>query len=274
MVGKIATGEIDNLTTDDGKAAAVALSRMGGAARLGQRVWQPGAARRPPRKLPKSVGKPTAWNNSRNIFLVFGRRHDMILSSFGEQGMPDRTMSETLDAVGEVLLDEFAEIVRTGHARYMSYKPEDLIELDVRAQSACTYCHMHSEADRRLIDREGIRRLEVLGGLRLWLVESANVVIRLKKMDEDGRTANYPTKQAQDYDAQRELPGLPLPPVRLTAGYWLDATQQIIQRVQICRPNGGRHAPTWCAAIVPSEERKVGERIWIDVTRQRGFRGI
>ena len=31
MIGKIATGEIDDLTTDDGKnAAAVALGRMGG----------------------------------------------------------------------------------------------------------------------------------------------------------------------------------------------------------------------------------------------------
>ena len=34
MIGKIATGEIDDLTTDDGKnAAAVALGRMGGKAR-------------------------------------------------------------------------------------------------------------------------------------------------------------------------------------------------------------------------------------------------
>lgn len=33
-IGKIATGEIENLTTDDGKnAAAVALGRMGGKAR-------------------------------------------------------------------------------------------------------------------------------------------------------------------------------------------------------------------------------------------------
>ncbi len=33
-IGKIATGDIDDLTTDDGKnAAAVALGRMGGAAR-------------------------------------------------------------------------------------------------------------------------------------------------------------------------------------------------------------------------------------------------
>ena len=33
MIGKIATGEIDDLTTDDGKNAAVALGRMGGKAR-------------------------------------------------------------------------------------------------------------------------------------------------------------------------------------------------------------------------------------------------
>lgn len=34
MIGKIATGEIEDMTTDDGKnAAAVALGRMGGKAR-------------------------------------------------------------------------------------------------------------------------------------------------------------------------------------------------------------------------------------------------
>ena len=34
MIGRIATGEIDDLTTDDGKnAAAVALGRVGGKAR-------------------------------------------------------------------------------------------------------------------------------------------------------------------------------------------------------------------------------------------------
>jgi hypothetical protein len=34
MIGKIATGEIEDMTTDDGKnAAAVALGRMGGRAR-------------------------------------------------------------------------------------------------------------------------------------------------------------------------------------------------------------------------------------------------
>jgi hypothetical protein len=187
--------------------------------------------------------------------------------------MPDRSMGETLNALGEAALDELADIVRIGHAKYMAYRPEDLIELDVRAQSACTYCHMHAEADRRLFDRPEIRALEIRGGLKLWLYEEASAVIRLKKMDEDGKTRNYPTKQARDYDAQRQLPELPLPPVRLTVGYWLDATGQQINRVQVARPNG-RRVPTWCAAIVPKEERKAGEAIWVDVTRQKRFGGL
>jgi hypothetical protein len=33
MIGRIATGEIEDLTTDDGKNATVALGRMGGRAR-------------------------------------------------------------------------------------------------------------------------------------------------------------------------------------------------------------------------------------------------
>jgi hypothetical protein len=186
--------------------------------------------------------------------------------------MPDRTMDQTLDAVGDAAIDELAAIVSAGHARYLKYAPADIVELDVRAQAACTYCHMHGEADRRLMGRGDIRHIDYQGGLKLWLYEAANVVFRLKKMDEDGKSRNYPTKQAKDYDAQRELPGLPLPPVRLTAGYWLDATGQIINRVQIARPDG-RRLPMWCAAVIPQEQRKAGERIWIDVTRQKGFGG-
>ena len=166
--------------------------------------------------------------------------------------MPHRSMDETLDAIGMAFLEEIDEIVRAGHTRYMSYSPEDLIELDIRAQSACTYCHMLSEADRRFLDREGIRPLEIRGALKVWLVEPANVVIRLKKMDEDGKTRNYPTKQARDYDAQRQLPDLPLPPVRLTAGYWLDATGPIITGpLQFARGRrSARVRASWRAAIV------------------------
>lgn len=179
--------------------------------------------------------------------------------------MPDRTITETMDALG-ALLDDFDQITRAAHSRFRAYRPEDIIELDTRAQAACTYCHMASEADRRFLDRAGIRFIEI-NGLRLWLSEEANAVIRFKKMDEDGRVRNYPTQQAKDFDRGFDLPGLPMPPVRLTAGYLLDPTGTSFIRTQIARPMGTKRT-MWCAAVVPAEEREVGERAWRDVTRQ------
>jgi hypothetical protein len=182
--------------------------------------------------------------------------------------MPLRTMEETLDAMGDELLIELDEIARHANARYRTYQPADLVELDVRAQAACTYCHMLAEADRRFVNRPDVRTLDIRG-LKLWLFKNANVVIRLKKMDENGQSRNYPTKQAEDFDAQKQLPGLPLPPVRLTAGYFLDKTGTTVVRSQIARPQ--RRGANWCAAVLPREDRKPGKRIWIEVTGQGRF---
>ncbi len=175
-------------------------------------------------------------------------------------------MAETMDALDALhLLDAFDQIARAAHARYRAYKPEDLVELDNRAQAACTYCHMVADADRRFLGRAGIRVLDIRG-LKLWLFEEANAAIRMKKMDEDGRSRNYPTKQAKKFDAGADLPGLPMPPVRLTAGYLLDVTGTTFVRAQIARPVG--RGAMWCAAIVPREERTAGARTWRDGTRQ------
>jgi hypothetical protein len=179
--------------------------------------------------------------------------------------MPDRTLDQTMNAL-VLYLDEFDQITRSAHARYRAYNPADLLEHDARAQAACTYSHMNAEAERRLIGKSGIIPLEIRG-LKLWLFEEANVVIRLKKMDEDGNTRNYPTEQAKGFDRGWDLPGLPMPPVRLTAGYFLDKTGTQFERSQIARPVGQKRTK-WCAAIVPSEVRKPGDRAWIDVTRQ------
>lgn len=95
--------------------------------------------------------------------------------------MPNRTMSETLDAFGS-LLDEFDQIARSAHARFRSYRRDDLVELDIRAQAACTYAHMLADADRRFLSRPGVKTLDIRG-LKLWLFEEANAVVRFKKMD-------------------------------------------------------------------------------------------
>lgn len=182
--------------------------------------------------------------------------------------MPDRTLDQTMEALS-AYLDEFDQIARVAHARYRSYSPADLVEHDARAQAACTYAHMNADAERRFTGRAGIRYID-LNGQKLWHFEEANVVVRLKKMDENGNTRNYPTKQAKAFDRGYDLPGLPMPPVRLTAGYWLDTTGTIFERTQVARPMG-RKRTLWCAALVPAEVRKVEERAWIDVTQQGHF---
>jgi hypothetical protein len=179
--------------------------------------------------------------------------------------MPNRTLEQVMTALGEAL-DELDQIARSAHALYRSYPANVLVDHDPRAQATCTYAHMSAEAARRFTGRDSIRELDIRG-LKLWLFKDANTVIRLKKMDEDGLTKNYPTEQAKDFDKGNDLPGLPMPPMRLTAGYLLDATSTVFVRTQVARPVG-RKKTLWCAAVVPFEERMQGEAIWKDVTRQ------
>lgn len=180
-----------------------------------------------------------------------------------------------LRAIDEVMglleprLDTFDKILREGHSTYESYPPEVQVELDARAQATCTYCHIVAEAERRFVDDSGIRPLVLNGDLRLWLIEDANVVIRFKKTDEDGLSRNYPTRQARFYDAGRELDGLPPAPARLTVGYLLNPAGEYV-RTQIALPRGRRRV-AWCAAVVPAEDRKAGDAMWINVTSQSSF---
>ncbi len=171
------------------------------------------------------------------------------------------------DAMGALdpYFDDLDAICRTAHARYRTYPPEALIEHDRRAAANCIYSHMLAEAERRLTGREGVVALN-LRGLYVWVVGQV-VTIRFKKMDEDGRSRTYPTKQAKDYDRQRELPGLPSPPINLVVGYLPDPTETEIVRIQVARPFG-REAMDWCAALVPTSDRIVGQSRWVDVTRQ------
>ncbi len=184
--------------------------------------------------------------------------------------MADRTMDQILDAIAD-FLDHFDEIPRLAHAKYRTYAVGDIaVEHDARAQAACTYAHMVAEADRRLNAMPRVTPLDIRG-LKLWLFKDADVVFRLKKMDEDGRSRNYPTDQARDFDAGKELPGLPYPPIRLTAGYLLDRAGVDILRTQIARPDG--RGVAWCAAIIPISERAVGAPAWTDITSQGRFVG-
>lgn len=162
------------------------------------------------------------------------------------------------------LLDEIDQITRSAHERYRGYPADVLVEHSSRAAATCTYDHMVANADRLWTDRPGITPKEIRG-LKVWIIGSV-AVLRFKKMDEDGRSRNYPTKQAKNFDRQLELPGLPDPAIRLTAGYWLDETQTEFIRAQVSRPL----APgvvEWCAAIVPPSAPGAAAT-WEEVTRE------
>lgn len=163
-------------------------------------------------------------------------------------------------------LGHFDAILRHGVEVYEKYPSDIAIDHDASAQAHCTFRHILAEAHRVLDELQHVRHMEVRGQ-NLWLFESANTIIRFKKTDEDGLSSNYPTSQALSFDYGDELPGILPSPTRLTAGYLLDNTGSAFVRSQISLPT--RRATMWCAAIIPEEQRQVGEAAWYEVTRQR-----
>jgi len=172
----------------------------------------------------------------------------------------------------EFLADDLDAICRRAFTMYRGYDPEVLLEHDPRAAAACIYAHMAFDAEQRfaaLYPKVQPLDPRPLGGLKIWRVgdPGADALLRFKKHDEDGYSRNYPTRQARQYDRGETLPGLPPEAARLSVGYLLDATATVFVRTQIARPLARRI--DWCAALVPQEERQVGEAVWVDVTRQR-----
>jgi hypothetical protein len=185
----------------------------------------------------------------------------------------ERPMAELMAYI-EFLADDLDGVCRHAFAIYRDYDPAVLLEHDPRAAAACIYAHMAAEAERRFITHHPkVQPIDprLLGGLKVWRVgdPGADALIRFKKHDEDGYSRNYPTRQARQYDRGETLPGLPPEAVRLSIGYLLDATATEFIRTQVARPLGRRI--DWCAAIFPQEERRAGEAVWIDVTRQGKF---
>lgn len=167
----------------------------------------------------------------------------------------------------EHVLDDLDHIGRSGLRTYQRYPAEFRIEHDARARASSIYCHMLAEAERRFDGSTGIV-LKDVRGLKVFLIGD-KAVIRFKRMDEEGRSRTFPTRQAKDYDKGAALPGLPAPAIRLTVGYLPDATETDVVRVQVARPKG--REIEWCAAIVPAAERADEDVRWFDVTRQARF---
>ena len=174
-------------------------------------------------------------------------------------------MDDVMSSLGQDYLSQFDSILRIGHSKYQEISHDLRIEHDARTQASCIYSHIVAEAERQFEELNDVKPI-VVRGLKLWVFEDADVVIRFKKMDESGSISNYQTKQQKDFDMQLPLPGVSLPPVRLRVGYLLDEFQSEFVRSQVAAPNG--KSILWCAAVHAPEDRVVGEAIWYDAQEQ------
>lgn len=100
------------------------------------------------------------------------------------------------------------------------------------------YDHMVHHAHRHLGDVPGVAFHEEK---QLFLVRFGDVAfIRFKKFNDFNQASNYPTRQAQMFGQQLELPGIPCL-ARLTVGYRLDKLATRIETVWVTLPKGARN---------------------------------
>ena len=108
---------------------------------------------------------------------------------------------------------------------------------------------------QEFIDEDGFNFLDIRGLSVLNIRDE--LVIRVKKVDQNGRHRNYQTQQQIDFDAQQELPGLPPAATRIIIGYQPDIAFSEVERVIVRRPKG-----RWVSQIIDSGESAE----WTDIT--------
>lgn len=163
--------------------------------------------------------------------------------------------------LAEPLLPDFYAAWHHAFGIYQQYPAEFRAEHDDTTAANNIRSHAWTEIVRRFDGRPGCR-LQRLNRLNL-LIYRDETVWRFKLVDSGGRHSNYQTPQQQDFDDQKELPGIPPQAVRLTSGYQPDAAAQIIERIMVARPIG--RAIEWVAQVHLTD----GAASWTDITPER-----
>lgn len=133
--------------------------------------------------------------------------------------------------------------------------PKARAELGVRAVASVVSDHAWAAFEREFDAEPGFHFLTVRG-LKLLNIRD-QVVIRLKKVDENGKHQNADTGQQRAFDAQEDIKGLPPAAARLVLGYQPDEAFSKVERVIIRRPKG-----RWVAQVIDSDT----DRHWVDIT--------
>lgn len=145
------------------------------------------------------------------------------------------------DAAFDLYLQEYSDRARA--------------ELDERASASALWCHILKEFQREFLEEPGFHFIERRG---LHLINMRDeLVMRWKKVDENGRHRNADTEQQRQFDAQATFPDIPAAAARLVLGYQPDLAWSRIERVTVRRPKG-----RWVSQIA-----MVGETYqWTDIT--------
>jgi|SRR5882724_3090094 len=149
-----------------------------------------------------------------------------------------------------------------GFDRYLKdYLSEIKAEHSDRAVTSNVHSHMLAEMAQAFEGVSGAALLDVRG-LKVLNLDD-RIVGRFKKVDDQGRSRSYPTKQAKAFDLQLPLPGVPAAATRVTFGYEPDAAFSAIERIVVACPYGD--GIPWCAQV------NVVDSVasWIDITPQR-----
>jgi hypothetical protein len=128
-------------------------------------------------------------------------------------------------------------------------------DYDDRAAASAVYCHTWKGFEREFSEEPGFHFL-IVRGLKLLNVRDA-VVLRAKKVDENGRHRNSDTEQQRAFDAQEQLPGLPASAARVVIGYQPDIAFSEVERVTVRQPLFG-----WVSQVIETD----GAFSWIDIT--------
>lgn len=177
---------------------------------------------------------------------------------------PDLDLATNM-MVLEPYLPALAGCVRRGFATYQDsehYSPLARAAHDNAAAAKNVHRHILEEITIEIAERSGLAMVNARGLIVLNVHDRA--LLRFKKMDEEGQSVSYPTRQQRQFDRQLPLPNLPSAATRLTFGYEPDLAFSSIIRIMVACPLGP--SSHWCVQI---NEDDAGVVSWVDITPRR-----
>jgi hypothetical protein len=127
--------------------------------------------------------------------------------------------------------DRLEECVRKAWSEFRSVQAMLHPGMRVRARRTLMQDLVVKQIEEAFGDIPGFRIIEGKSG-RVLLVVADRLVLQFRHVDKEFKTANFPTKMARDFDAQRHVVGLP-PLPRITVGYRLDRLETAVEGVYV-----------------------------------------